>query len=82
MGEILVPLNCENMPFTADELAFIDEIAEFVNTFSKAADLSAFSHNLSCWAGSVDGEVIEYTRNNGEVARAVSDRMSNLRQRS
>jgi len=79
-GEILVPLRCEIMPFTADELTFIDEIAEFVNTFSRATDLSDYSHGLSCWIDSADGETIEYTRNSGEVARAVSDRMNTLQQ--
>ena len=82
LGEILVPLNCERVPFTADELTFIDEIAEFVNTFSRATDLSDYSHGLSCWADSVDGETIEYTRYNGEVAKALSERMNALRPHS
>lgn len=61
-GEILVPLSYDDAPFTDDEFSLIDEIAEFVNTFSSATGLSDFSHNLSCWTGSVDGETIEYTR--------------------
>ena len=79
-GEILVPLNCERISFTVGELTFIDEIAKFVNTFSRATDLSDYSHSLSCWIDSVDGEAIEYTQNNGEVAKALSDRMNALQQ--
>lgn len=75
-GEILVPLTFDEMPFTEDELAFIDEIAEFVNTFSNATGLSDYSHTLSCWKDSVDGETIEYTGSNGEILRAVGDRMN------
>ena len=74
-GEVLTPLQYDKNPFTEDELAFIDKIAEFVNTFSTANGLSDYSHGLSCWSESVDGEIIEYTRNNGEVTKAVNDRM-------
>lgn len=74
-GEILVPLMFDKMPFTEDEFTFIDEIAEFVNTFSSATGLSDYSHGLSCWKDSIDGETIEYADNNGEILRAISDRM-------
>lgn len=75
-GEVLVPLQYDNTPFDEDEISFIDEIAAFVNTFSTANELSDYSHNLSCWSESADGETIEYTRTNGEVVKAVTDRIS------
>ena len=77
-GEILVPCKPLDLPFSDEELAFIDEIAEFVNTFSTVGDLSDFSHGLRCWDESVDGEIIEYTRDDGEVGRAMAERMRML----
>ena len=78
-GEVLIPQKCDDLPFTPDELAFIDEIAEFVNSFNTATDLSSFSHKLSCWDESVDGEIIDYDRNRGEIGEAMSARMKGLR---
>lgn len=75
-GEILVPLDYSNMPFSEEELSFIDEMVDFVNTFGSATDLSDYSHRLSCWTNSHDGETIEYTRNNGEVTQAVKARLA------
>lgn len=77
-GEVLVPLAYDNVPFAAEELSFIDGIAKFVNTFDSASELSGFSHALSCWADSVDGETIEYTSDNGEVAQAITERLNKL----
>lgn len=55
--------------------ALIDEVARFVNSFGTASELSDFSHRLNCWNESRDGEIIEYTRDNGEVGRAMADWM-------
>ncbi len=77
-GEILVPQRLENLPFNAEEMALIDEIARFVNSFNTATELSDFSHRLNCWAGSMDGEIIEYTRDDGEVGTAMLKRMNRL----
>lgn len=74
-GEILMPLQPDGQPFNANELALIDEIARFVNSFHSASELSDFSHALNCWGNSADGETIEYTRDNGEVGRAMLERM-------
>ena len=59
-GEVLVPLRCDVQPFNDDELALIDEVAEFVNLFNTASELSEYSHRLSCWSESTDGQIIEY----------------------
>lgn len=64
--------------FSPEELELIDEVANFVNSFSTASELSDFSHGLDCWDESVDGEVIEYTRDNGEVGDAMAKRMKRL----
>ena len=77
-GEILVPLQSGDQPFNAEEMALIDEIARFVNSFNTATELSDFSHKLNCWDGSVDGEIIEYTRDDGEVGTAMLERMNRL----
>ena len=77
-GEILVPLQPGSLPFNADEMALIDDIARFVNSFNTASELSDFSHKLKCWEGSVDGEIIEYTRDDGEVGSTMLERMNRL----
>lgn len=78
-GEILVPLRPSVQRFSPEELELIDEVANFVNTFASASELSDFSHGLDCWGESVDGEIIEYTRNNGEVGDSMAKRMKRLR---
>lgn len=77
-GEILVPLRSGDQPFNAEEIGLIDGIARFVNTFRTASELSDFSHKLKCWEESVDGEMIEYTRDDGEVGAAMRERMNRL----
>ena len=61
-------------------LSLIDQVAAFINSFETAADLSSFSHGLNCWRDTRDGEIIEYTRNKGEVGRALADRMAASKQ--
>ena len=75
-GEILVPLQLSIQPFNMEELALIEEVADFVNTFNTASELSDFSHELNCWNGSADGVIIEYTRDEGEVGNAMHERMA------
>ena len=74
-GEVLVPERINVQPFNSAELALIDQIAAFINTFSSSAELSSFSHKLSCWNRSTDGEIIEYISVDGEVSRAIRERM-------
>ena len=74
-GEVLVPLEPSEQPFGAEELALIDEVAVFVNSFGTATDLSDFSHELTCWRDSIDGEIIEYTQDNNEIGRAMLERL-------
>lgn len=77
-GEVLVPIQLEGQPFSPMELAIIAEVADFVNSFDTASELSDFSHGLSCWKASADGEIIEYTSNDGEVGSAMTKRMAQL----
>jgi hypothetical protein len=72
---VLVPLACDDEPFDRDELSVIDDVTRFVNTFSSAMGLSDYSHHLSCWVDSSDGEVIEFSRGVCEASQAIRDRM-------
>ena len=74
-GELLVPQQSEGMPFSAEELSLIDEVAAFVNSFSTASELSEFSHQLACWNATSDGEIIAYTTDDREVGKAMAERM-------
>ena len=75
-GEILIPKQMDLQPFSEDELALIDEMAAFVNTFDTSTELSDFSHLLNCWDEGVDGQIIEYTLDDGEVGLAMREKMS------
>ena len=77
-GEVLVPLQAEGQPFSPMELAIIAEVATFVDSFGSASELSDFSHGLSCWKTSADGDIIDYTRTDGEVGRAMAGRLAQL----
>ena len=77
-GEVLVPQELDEQPFSEDELAFIDEIAKFVNSFNTASDVSEFSHHLKCWSEGENGRIIEYGQFDGEVGKAMDERMRRL----
>lgn len=73
-GEVLVPLQFDERLFDENELALIDEVAHFANSFNTASELSNFSHQLSCWSESADGEFIDYTKGSNEVEKAMCER--------
>ena len=78
-GEILLPLKSNNYPIKSEEAVFIEEIACFVNSFNSASELSDFSHKLSCWKASADGQIITYSHNDSkEVETAVIKRMKSM----
>jgi len=74
-GEVLVPLREESIAFSDDELSIIDKVADFVNTFDSASDLSGFSHGLSCWSKTPNGRIIDYTSTEGEIGKAIDKRL-------
>lgn len=74
-GEILVPSHIDVQPFNAQEISLIDQIAEFVNSFNTAAELSEFSHHLKYWNQNGNGQLIEYGEYDNEVSDAVASRM-------
>lgn len=78
-GEVVVPLGEIEIPFTADELATIDEVAKCVNTFDTAKALSSYSHTLSCWIDTKNGEIIGYNHKYGEIGGAVANRIAQLK---
>lgn len=78
-GEVLVPCKpLEHDPFSEAEHVLIDGVAHFVNSFSTAREISDFSHELACWQGTADGQVIDYAEAAEEVAEAMEARMPSL----
>ena len=78
-GEVLVPNKLPaNDPFSEAEHALIDGIADFVNSFNAAREISDFSHELECWQNTTDGQTIDYADASGEVAEAMEARMPSL----
>lgn len=75
-GEVVVPRSEEGGVFSLEELEVIDRVATFVNTFGTAGELSAYSHRLSSWADTKNGEVIDFTASVGEVGRAIEARLA------
>lgn len=75
-GEVLLPKTRGSEVFAQEELALVDEIAGFVNSFGTANELSEFSHQLDCWKQTSDGEIIDYLLDNGEVGRLMTARMA------
>ena len=74
-GEIVQTRDAVSNVFNDDELRIIDTVAKFVNTFETAKSLSDFSHSLSAWSETSDGELIPYTKFVGEVSKAIEHRM-------
>ena len=74
-GEIVTPLVESDDVFNESELGYIDLVARFVDTFTTASEISDFSHGLSAWSETGNGEVIDYPRYADEVKKAVDARM-------
>ena len=78
-GDIIVPNGEAPDVFTREELGIIDRVAEFVNTFSSASELSEFSHKLGAWKKTSNGELISYVSGTNEIGAAIAERMSGRR---
>lgn len=74
-GEIIVPLRDCDGAFAPEEIELIDEIADFVNSFRYAKDISNYSHTLDAWKNTSSGRIIHYNMNMGEIGEAVSRRL-------
>lgn len=74
-GEVVVPKCGPTGVLSADEIQLINEVAEFVNTFENAADISSFSHGLDAWRNTASGQPIGYAANAVQVADAIERRM-------
>ena len=60
-GEVLEPGEAiAEAEFDDAELALIDQVANFVNSFSTAAEICEFSHTLDAWKSTKNGERIDY----------------------
>lgn len=78
-GDIIVPNGEAPDVFMQEELEIIDRVAEFVNTFSSASELSEFSHKLGAWKNTSNGELISYVSGTNEIGTAIAERMSGRR---
>ncbi len=77
-GEVLVPQHIDIQPFDAQDLSLIEQIAEFVNSFNTAAELSEFSHHLRYWSENGCGQLIRYGEYDREVSDAIAARMRTI----
>lgn len=76
-GKIIIPaVQCADNVFSLEEEQLIDTVAEFVNTFSSAAEISEYSHSLNVWKTTASGKIISYASSNGEVSEAVERRLA------
>lgn len=78
-GEIVLPGNAPQNVLSSDELQIIATVARFVNTFSSATDISSFSHGLSAWTDTSDGEPIDYASNAEQVEGVIERRLAEYR---
>ena len=46
--------------FSEGEVALMERVAEFINSFDSAADLSEYSHREQAWCSRADGESLSY----------------------
>lgn len=74
-GEVIRALTEPAGLFSQEELSVISDVVKFVNSFPSATALSNYSHGLSAWADTANGQLVDYTRATGEVERAVRARL-------
>ena len=74
-GEVVVSKCGPTGVLSADEIQLINKVAEFVNTFENATDISSFSHGLDAWRNTASGQPIGYAANAEQVADAIERRM-------
>lgn len=76
-GDILTPgPNVARGYLSSDELAVIDRVAEFVNSFNTANGISEWSHDLAAWKSTDSGKPIAYNANHGEIEESIERRLS------
>ncbi len=74
-GEVVTADGAETRVFSAEELAMISTVCNFVNTFGSAREISDYSHKLTAWRETGSGKLISYQSCNYEVAAAVESRL-------
>lgn len=75
-GEIIKPVNEPDMTLPCEEIEVLDKVIEFVNTFKSTTEVSEYSHQLSCWRDTVNGEPIDYTSCSSEIVLSIENRLS------
>lgn len=78
-GEILTPGTTKAYGSLSDEeLAVIDQVADFVNSFDTANGISDWSHELAAWTETDNGKPINYNANHGEIERSILKRLEQM----
>lgn len=74
-GEIVIPKSKPKNVLSKENLEIIDFVASFINTFHTTTELSNFSHELSAWANTSNGDLISYDARSNEVMQAIKKRL-------
>ena len=79
-GKVIAPASkTHDDVFSEEEEELIDCVAQFVNTFTSTTEISNYSHSLTAWKSTANGEIISYASSNGEVSKAVENRLNTYR---
>lgn len=78
-GFIIEPGKASSHGLTSEDEAMVDRVADFVNTFSTASELSDYSHKLEAWKQTKNGEMIEYGTVFGQVTKAINSRLKSTK---
>ena len=79
-GKVIAPVSRTlDDVFSEEEEQLIDTVAQFVNTFTSTAEISNYSHSLTAWKSTANGEIISYDSSNGEISTAIENRLKRYR---
>lgn len=76
-GKVIAPASkIPDAVFFPEEEQLIDTVAQFVNTFTSTTEISNYSHSLTAWRSTANGEIISYDLSNNEIWKAIESRLS------
>lgn len=76
-GKVIAPASkIPDVVFSVEEEQLIDTVAQFVNTFTSTTEISNYSHSLTAWRSTANGEIISYDLSNNEIWRAIECRLN------
>lgn len=74
-GQVIEPLKKPASVLSREDAEILDDVALFINTFKNTTAVSNFSHTLSGWKNTQDGQTIDYTLSSKEIASAIERRL-------